>query len=49
MKGSHALITGGSSGIGLETARLLAQLGAFGPLFAPAVRRVVDRKVRSVR
>jgi 3-dehydrosphinganine reductase len=28
MKGSHALITGGSSGIGLETARLLAQRGA---------------------
>jgi 3-dehydrosphinganine reductase len=34
MKGSHALVTGGSSGIGLETARLLASRGATVSLLA---------------
>jgi len=34
MKGSHALITGGSSGIGLETARLLTARGATVSLMA---------------
>ncbi len=39
-RGAHAIVTGGSSGIGLETARLLAQRGASVSLIARGAERL---------